>query len=231
MFKNMLIAFTAIIFLSGCTGLSKAERLEKLSHAKTSALATSKQAPLVAITAGEGVSMAAGQALAILLGGQPSYGGRSLLGQNTIMEDNNIKDPAIGFAKKLAPKIAKKYKLRFTNSTPIVDIENVQDIAKAKNSDLVLVVKTTRLESNHFRFDYDNYRVTVDFSMDLKDGETGKTVAYQNCSYFNRHETTDDAPTWDDLYENGAKGFQKILIDAQNFCADDIMEKITEDEE
>lgn len=196
--------------LSACaTNKITAQQVNNIKN-KRIVVATFEPATLEAITGTQ----------AALLG--PFTAFTSRMTGHSIVEKNNIPDPAVGMVKKLSQKLSDKYNLDIVNDDPLenLPVPDLNQVATVNNADLILMGKTTLMNSIYFFTDANNYKTTIAMWVIFKDPKTGKDVLTAGCMHKPEYETTNDAPSWDYLYENGALGFKNIIEDAQNYCVD-----------
>lgn len=215
MIKNTFTALIAVIFLSGCT--QHAIQNPEMLRGKSIAVVNPSPATLNAVTGGS----------ILLLG--PLAEIESRIAGDRIMRTNNIPDPAISLSQNLSRELAKVYGFEILNSQPISaqDRAAVKKAAQDISADLALSVQTTVFNSIYHLTDANNYKVTIIFNSSIIDSETNKEIAWRSCKYSPKYASTNDAPKWDYLYENGAMGIKNFIKDAQNHCVDEFLKTLS----
>ena len=144
---------------------------------------------------------------------------------NTMIQEHNIKDPAIDIAKQLADELTAEHHVTVTHnkSNPINDEEIPVITTQFKKYDYILDVKTLGWGSIYFVSDWNNYRVLYNVHARLIDTHNAKVVAENECSFDPKYEDTDKAPSYDDL-EKG-NGLARELKKAIKYCVNYIHEQ------
>ncbi len=160
----------------------------------------------ISIQVGEGSSfnvMTGGQAMlfgTIGMLASPARGAK-------LTKDNNVPDPSIGLADKLAARLAASYGLTRSSA----------------NGDVTLHVNTDYWGMIYFLTDMNNYQIRMFFAVDLTDNKTGLKIASGRCQYHPKYDNTNDAPSWKGLFDDQAVGLKEEIQKAQDFCVGQFM--------
>jgi hypothetical protein len=148
-----------------------------------------------------------------------------------VIHENKVSDPARAVLATAARKIASygMVLLQQPDSPLIVPRENkgrkIEDVAGA--SDLMLQMQTGYWRSMYFLSHFDNYWVTARISGQLLDVKNHKVLAEYVCSYKPTYANPDkEAPTWAQLYDNGAAGLKVELRKAEDYCINEFAQKV-----
>lgn len=214
---RLAIAFLLLLPLSACATAMTQGNLDNIRN-RSLAIAVGEPATLQSQTGTK----------AVLLG--PLFSGLGAASQgHGIVKDNNIADPAIGIAQGLSRELAQKYQMQPQNTDPVLNqtTATYADISRAaNNADLVLLTQTALQSSIYYLTDMNNYKVTIIVWAHLIDATNGKTLVSGSCKYEPEYSDTDDAPSWDDLYANGAAGYKDEVRKAEEYCIPDLMQKV-----
>ncbi|MCR9093087.1 MAG: hypothetical protein NXI30_02610 [bacterium] len=139
---------------------------------------------------------------------------------NQLVEENDIQDPAHEIADALAVRLSREYGAVVSpNGGRRVDGASVEEIADTYSSaDIVVDVQTTNWNYIYFPANWARYRVIYAAKLRLVDTRSQQLLAEGFCSRV--PEYTDDAPTHEELVENGAAGLKQELAVAAEYCID-----------
>ena len=124
-----------------------------------------------------------------------------------LTKDNNVPDPSIGLADQLANRLAASYGLTRAST----------------NADVTLHMNTNYWGMIYFLTDMNNYQIRMFFDMYLTDNKTGLKIAVGKCQYHPKYDNTNDAPSWDGLFDNQAAGLKEEIQKAQDYCVEQFM--------
>lgn len=224
-----LITILSAVFITGCASVE----VVKLSPDLLDSLAE-RQLTVVTYDKTDFSAFTSGKMMAASLFGAVggAIAGASMVkAGNEVIEDNNIKDPALEIASTISPWVAEKL-----SSTPPNTISghdtNVEDPGKlsalvGSGEGVVLDVKTTTWMYNYFASSFSRYQVTYRARVRLIDAGSGEIVGQVPCEYISP-EKSDDAPTEEELLENGAVLLKEELKSAADACSRTVMENMLE---
>lgn len=214
--KKYLFFLLSCLFISACATKMTSERVSQI------------QGRSIVVTYDDFGSLSANKGKKILIPGVLNSVVTGIDG-NDIAIQNQIPNPVIGTSKKLTALLAKKYKLTVKAPTPypgMAAYEYAAAAEKAGGADLVLNVVTKYWASAPFNTNADHYNITIVTWAILKDVKTGNDIVSGLCNYNPKYENTDDAPTWDNLYANGAAGMKSEVTKSEDFCAQNLMDTV-----
>ena len=141
---------------------------------------------------------------------------------NAMIEDNEIADPAVDIAEKLAQGLQDNYSMKFSHNDSVYTDTNEIPALLEKHSeyDFILDVRTVNWNSIYFPSDWDSYRVFYTAHARLIDTQSGAVVAEELCQHIPEYEDTNLAPSYKDL-ENG-DGLREELGKSVTYCVDRI---------
>lgn len=157
----------------------------------------------------------------VLIGGALGIAAMTSAG-NEIVNENSIKDPSRTIARRLANAMAQKYGVVIAPKVALIDTDNRDDLVKL-GPDLVLDVMTIGWQFRYFPGNWSHYQVGFSTRAILMDSKSGVVLAEGVC---NGVPTTDaNAPTYDELLNDGAARLKKTLYDDGDHCTSEFMSK------
>jgi hypothetical protein len=146
-------------------------------------------------------------------------GAATISAGNSLVRENHIPDPAYEIAEEIAHSMEAKYGAKYAGigSSVITDDEPSSVSTAYKAVPLALDVKTYNWGFTYFPMSWNTYRVVYHSRLRLIDTNTAVVMAEGGCSRV--PEKTDDAPTYDQLIENGASRLKAEIEKAARFCA------------
>lgn len=212
-----LLVIILVGMLSACAVKMTAQGLGVLKG-RALTLAVTEPSGLQTQTAGK----------ALLLG--PVFGGMAAMSQGAgIVRDNNIPDPALSAGRALARGLAKRYALREVNADSPIKVKGVSSsafISQVPEADLLLVMMTNLQQTRVFVTDMNNYQTDIVMWARLIDAKTKTEIAAGSCKYQPEYKNTNDAPTWAELFENGAAGYKRQVSEAAAYCAEKLAKDV-----
>ena len=141
------------------------------------------------------------------------------LESKALVDKYDLQSPSLNVADALTPVLQEEFKPSAT--TPVSDMDGKATAAKdiaalAGNRGLVLEVRQGIWMSKYFPFDWSHYGIVYSGEARLIDATTTKLVAQAPCEVEARKE---NAPTYDELYDNNAAVFKARSMDAAGECA------------
>ncbi len=155
----------------------------------------------------------------------PAKGAFALLGVpamiaegNRIIAENSIKDPAEQIAAGLIKTVESAYGSRPSANPVKVTADDLSHITAAANgaTRFLFDVETTAFTLGYFPTDWSHYRVMYGAKARLIDLKSKQVVADGLCKRI--PETNANAPTYDELLQNGAKRLKEELNAAAEEC-------------
>lgn len=145
---------------------------------------------------------------------------------NTLVRENNIKDPAGRIYDILADAMASEYKVvLLDDNTVTADGGKVEELtAQVDDSRLLLDVQSLGWRFVHFPTSFGKYRVGYGVRMRLVDTSTSEVLAEAQCGHATP-EKAEDAPTHDELVANNAAILKQKLEEAARYCASEFKSK------
>jgi hypothetical protein len=139
-----------------------------------------------------------------------------------IMEQNAIGDPVVDIAAKLKPTISEKFNV--SSAIDINEREYNEDSPGSLSTindkkGLVLDVKTLGWKVNYMRDNFSRYTLIYSVRARLIDMNTGNVIGQVPCTY-NSESSAAAAPTYDQLFENGAALFKTKLNGCVDACSE-----------
>ncbi|WP_432722830.1 hypothetical protein R0381_001451 [Jeongeupia wiesaeckerbachi] len=207
---SRLLVLLACALLSACASV----RHQPLSQAavpqlenKTLAFTTGTKPDFGAMTAGNAMFGLLGAIEAISSG-------------NALVRDNNIPDPASNIAAELAKMVHAQYRIADRKLGIVSGSDDVDALAKLHpDVDLLLDVRTVTWSLIYFPADWTHYRVIYSAQARLIDLKHREVLAEHSCS--RAPEQTADAPTYDELVDDGAAGLKRALSTAGDECLEE----------
>lgn len=211
-----LAAFTGALALSGCVSTKnvKADVAALRNSAPTTITLTARKRPdFAAMTAGKAMFGMVG-AMAMISAG------------NTIIEENDVEDPADYIAMELATNLSASLGTQTVdNGGTLADTVKPAALAKLyPNADLLLDVQTINWSFVYFPADWNSYRVIYSAKLRLIDTRTGKLRAEGFCSRV--PENSDDAPSREELLADRAARLKGELRVAADHCIGEFKAKV-----
>ena len=139
---------------------------------------------------------------------------------NSLIEKNNVSDPAIKIGDELCKFLCDKYNLKMLDNTGKKLSSNEIDylINEYRGANYILDIKTTGWGFGYFPGDWNNYYVNYSSVLRVIDTESKEVIAQDVCSRMPKHEDTNKAPTYDYLTDNNAQGLKNELNNAADYC-------------
>ncbi|HTV95964.1 MAG TPA: hypothetical protein VME42_08165 [Steroidobacteraceae bacterium] len=207
----MKIGFLGLMLgalLAGCVStrnVSVGVERTKEWRGKTVALTSRPRADFVAMTAGKAAFGLIGAAAMIEAG-------------NSIVEKNNIEDPAPILGQNLLSEAETQYSVvAAVPARVVIDTTDVSKMASAaRGADLLLDVQSMGSQFRYFPADWSHYAVDSGFKVRLIDVRAGSLIAEGFC----RQTTQKDPspPTRDELLADGASRLKAILTTQREVC-------------
>jgi hypothetical protein len=139
----------------------------------------------------------------------------SVFSGNDLVRKNQVTDPAVRMADPLAAHCVETFKLKasINGQRHQVDGTSVEEIAApfAGEADLLLDVQTVNWMTIYLPLNWARYRVQYSVEVRLIDVANRKKIAE---GFFVWQTPKDEALTYDELFENGAKKFTSQLDQA-----------------
>ncbi len=209
----MLFKFApvAMIFMLGaCAGKQPLDA----SHAdalngKRLAIAVDKNGGLSAQTGGK----------VLLLGGLSGFAAAA--DGNDILKKNNVPDPAVSLVHGLAEKLSHQYGMQVMTPEPLQgmgDADYIKAVQAAGGADYLLVTQQPGASVMYYLTDMNNYIVRIGLAARLVNMQTGENVYKGLCQYTLEYDDADMAPSWKDLFDNGAAGYKEQVKAAERHC-------------
>ena len=210
MLKYSLNFFMAAVFIYACASpASKEIKIENTKNMSDKNLVrTQYEKPnFIAGTATTGAFAMLGAVAAISQG-------------NSLIEKNNVGDPAIKIGDELCKYICEKYNLKMLDNLGKKSSSNeINDlINEYREANYILDIKTTGWGFGYFPGDWNNYYVNYSSFLRVIDTETKEIIAQGACVRMPKYEDTNKAPTYDYLVENNAQGLKNELNDSADYC-------------
>ena len=210
-FLRLSLCFAALAALGACAGTEKIALTKADAQwlgGKTATNSLHEKPDFVAMTAGRGMIGVFGVGVMIDEG-------------NRIVEENGVADPARSIATALGRMLAKKLRVDFKpDRRPEYGSAEVSDAGRpAGGSDILLDVETLGWGFRYFPTDWDNYRVDYNARLQVIETATGRVLAQDQCIFTKDYDSSDSAPSHDDLTLNKASGLKRELGEAAAFCA------------
>lgn len=206
--KKIALAVAAAALVSGCATTQNIPMDPAAGMAlkgqSVAVTARAEKPSFSAMTAGKAAFALIGAALMIKEG-------------NSIINDNEVPDPAVAIREALAKHLAETRDMRVAPALN-VNTEDAQQLAVAANGSAkyVLDVQTVGWMFGYFPTDWTHYRVMHTAQARLIDADSKKVIAAGSCARI--PETNANAPTYDELINNKAAGLKKELAIATEEC-------------
>ncbi|PKF48994.1 hypothetical protein [Enterovibrio nigricans] len=144
---------------------------------------------------------------------------------NTILENNQISDPALDIAKDLAKGIEENYDVNIIENDKVISVDaGLSDVVAAYDEyDYVVDVKTTGWGSIYYLEDWDNYKLSYGAHARLIDVKEKEVVVEVQCFTQPAYDDSNEGPSYEQL-ENG-EGLKKEIARAVEICVDYIVEQ------
>ncbi|GAA4494015.1 hypothetical protein [Pseudaeromonas paramecii] len=141
---------------------------------------------------------------------------------NAMIKNNQVADPAIAIADKLAQGLAQEQQMQVVAEAQSVSSKVTDEalLGHFGQQDYVLDVKTLGWSSIYFPTDWDNYRVMYTARARLIEVQTGKIIADETCSHVPDYADTNQAPSYKAL-EDGS-GLKTALAQSVEYCVNQI---------
>lgn len=138
---------------------------------------------------------------------------------DTLVDKYDLQSPSLNVADALTPILQDEFKPSVIR--PVSDWDDKATDAKniaalAENRGLVLEVRQNAWASKYYSFDWSHYGIFYSGEARLIDAATAKVVAQAPCKVETQKE---NAPTYDELYDNNAALLKAKSMDAANQCA------------
>lgn len=216
MFKNIIVAFISMIFLS-CIKVDSMPikaSIGKDLHDREVSIITRESPDFEAGTVGK-----------LVAGGFLIGGVMAKSEGDYIIKANLITDPAIKIREQLKIALEQKYGTKNSTTTISTNTVDIQQICAANpNADLILDVRTERWLFVYLPMNWSRYRVIYSASLRLIDNRL-KTVIAEGTSV-SVSDKTQDAPTKEELLANKAERLKLELVKATEFCVNDFKSRI-----
>lgn len=210
MFRNVICAASMAALVSGCVSVQNkplaADASQTLTH-KSLAYTEYARPDFTASTAGKAAFGLLGVAAMIHAG-------------NTIVSENDVKDPALGISARLASRLSQTLSMQTAGASLHAANDNIPALAaSAANSDYLLDVKTIGWQFVYYPTDWTHYRVFYAARMRLIDTHTKAVVAETLCK---AEQPTDpkNAPTHEQLLADHAAKLKDMLGHVTDSCTD-----------
>lgn len=202
--------------LSGCVSTKnvKADMAQLRSAAPATVVVSARKRPdFAAMTAGKAAFGMVG-AFAMISAG------------NTIVEENDVEDPAGYIAAELSNRLSASLGMRSVdNGGKLAETAKPAELAKLyPGADLLLDVQTVNWSFAYFPTDWNSYRVIYSAKLRLIDTRTGKLQAEGFCARV--PEYSDNAPSRDALLADRAAGLKQELKVAADHCIGEFQAKV-----
>jgi hypothetical protein len=198
--QRTIVLVAGLLVFTGCVSTKMVPlqqgRMASL-QGKTLTVEKRERPPFGAITAGKAAFGFIG-ATAMLVKG------------NSIVEGNNIEDPAGYIAKELAGDLASAH------SMTVVPAES--------GADILLDVRTVNWSFAYFGTDWNNYRVIYSAKLKLIDNRSRKVLAEGFCARV--PEKSDSAPGYDELLADQAARLKQELRAGADHCIAELRSKV-----
>ncbi len=213
--RHVFMVLFVVCMLPGCvsTKTVKADVPALQAGGHQTVTVTRREAPsFSAMTAGKATFGLIGAAAMISAG-------------NTIVRENQVEDPAIAIANGLGEALAGQLSVPVKLANGTLDASDAAGIRKQyPDGGLVLDVQTVNWSFVYFPTDWNNYRVIYSVKMRLVDTRSGKLLAEGFCARV--PENTDDAPSYDQLVDNGAEGLKQRLKQSGEQCQQELKTQV-----
>lgn len=138
---------------------------------------------------------------------------------NELVKKNQVQDPAVAIGAALAQRLQAGRDVQLV--APAVPVDSTEPgklaaAAKGKAS-YVLDVQTINWMFAYFPTDWSHYRVQYSAQVRLVNVQTGALLAQGTCSFF--PQSSEGAPTYDELVNNQAAGLKTHMQRIANECA------------
>jgi len=141
---------------------------------------------------------------------------------NNMIDENNIQDPAITIASRLAEEIQSNYHVTLADQPVVIspDTKPRDFSTHFSQVDYVIDVKTLGWGSIYYPSDWDNYRVIYQAHARLVETNSGDVVAEVLCAFLPEYEDTELAPSYEDL--EAGEALQTELNRSVDLCVEHI---------
>jgi hypothetical protein len=208
--KKFWIAIPLLALLAGCATQMTAQGLDQMKG-RSLGVAVHESGGLQTQTGGKVALFGAFSSIAASAQG------------HRILTENNVPDPAVGVAGELAKRLALRHQMRLSGEAPVLNIKTTVPKTVARlvpGADLVLVTQTAFMSTIYHLTDMNNYKVTIVIRANLIDAAKGTEIASGSCNYSPKYENTNDAPSWKELFDDGAAGFKEQVKNAESYCTE-----------
>jgi len=206
--RRLILPAASLVLVTACS-TPPTQRIESqaLGAVRNQSVATTVR------STAEFTTMTAGNAMFGMLGAAAGIStGRK------IVADNKVDDPANAIAAGLSQALQASQGAQPLAQRLQVDTDDVAQIANAAKGKarFVVDVKTISWTSAYFPFDWTHYRIMYAAHARLIDADTQKVLAQGMCKQV--PETNDGAPTYEELFGNGAARMKTILATHAENC-------------
>jgi len=213
--KCLPLPLIALCILSGCvsTKIAPVDRTVLSGfHGGSMVIAQREKPSFSAATAGKAAFALIGAAAMISSG-------------NAIVRENEIPDPAVHIGQTLASDLVNDDALTLVQSTSTAETMDIARLAKEyAAADLLLDVQTINWSFVYFPTNWAHYRVIYSAKLRLIDTRHAKLIADGFCGHV--PEETADAPTRDELLQNGAARLKQELTTAADYCINEFRTRV-----
>lgn len=216
MFKNAICAAAMAVLVSGCVSVQNkplaANASQALAH-KSLAFTEYARPDFAAGTAGK-ASFGLLGAVAMIHAG------------NTIVAENDVKDPAPDISARLASKLAQDLDMQLANAPLHETSDKLGALtASAASSDYLLDVKTLNWQFIYYPTNWSHYRVIYAARMRLIDAHTKAVVAETMCKA-QQPTNEKEAPTHEELLADHAAKLKDMLGRVTDGCTDVLAKQV-----
>lgn len=146
------------------------------------------------------------------------FGAAAMISEgNSIINENNIEDPAIAIAQGLADKLTTVRSANVLTSGQISKNDNINELLKVNaGADYLLDVKTLGWMFNYYPTDWAHYRVNYSARLRLIDAASKKVIAESMCQSVQGDDQ--NPPSKEQLLNNKAALLKDYLAKAADSC-------------
>ena len=198
--RRMVLAVVGLVTFAGCVS-TKIVPLQQARMAslqgKTLTVAKREKPAFSAVTAGKAAFGLIGATAMIVKG-------------NSIVQENNVEDPAGYIARELAGDLASAHSMTV--------------VAAGSSADILLDVQTVNWSFTYFPTDWNSYRVIYSAKLRLIDNRSRKVLAEGFCARI--PEKSDSAPGYDELLADQAARLKQELTAGADQCIAEFRSKV-----
>ena len=214
--KKILAISLILTFLSACVSTKNVPlNTDSFARAQPSQITlTNREKPgFAAMTAGKAAFGAIGAAAMISAG-------------NTIIEENDVADPANQIGVELAKLLADKYQLPEASRSelPVKGLKTQTVVDTYANTGMVLDVQTINWSFGYFPTKWGKYRVIYSAKLRLIDSDSGNLLAEGFCDRIPEYD--ENAPSKDELLADSAARLKEELSLAAGSCIDQLKSNV-----